>query len=167
MPDKYLELQSGQVKERITIDSSAGVGDAGKLIALNTSGQIDLSMMPTGIGPDTVSIVASESLSAGDIVNIYDNAGTPNVRKADANGRKADGFVKDAVSVSGTALVYFEGKNDQLSGLTIGSRYYLSETAGAVTTTPVTTSTALHQYVGTAVNASTLNFEPDDTITIA
>ena len=51
--------------------ASAGASDAGKLVALDAAGRINTTMMPTGIGADTAIIVASEALSAGDLVNIY------------------------------------------------------------------------------------------------
>ena len=63
--------------------SSVGAGDAGKVVALDGSGRIDPTMMPVGLGADTASIQASEALSAGDFVNIW-NSGGARVRKADA-----------------------------------------------------------------------------------
>jgi len=130
-----------------------------------------LSVLPTGVGPDTKSIVSSENLSAGDFVNIWDNAGVPNVRKTDAAaaaaGKSCDGFVKAAVTSPAAASVYFEGKNDQLSGLTIGAIYYVSATAGAATTTAPSTPGYMSQRVGKAISATEISFEPDDPIILA
>jgi hypothetical protein len=118
-------------------------------------------MMPTGIGADTTVIAASEALSAGDYVNIWDDAGTPKVRKADASTVKpADGFVKDACSSGANATVYHEGANGQHTGLTGGARYFLSSTTpGGVTTTPPSASGSIVQFIGKATSATSINFE--------
>lgn len=163
---KPLQISGGRVTEIQASDSSAGAGDAGKIVALNSAGQVDQSMMPTGIGPDTSSIVASEALAAGDYVNIFNDAGTPKVRKADATtvGKEADGFVLSAVSAAAIALVYHEGGNTAVTGLTVGSRYYLSTTAGAgVVTAPSATGNVV-QFLGRAVSATKLVFEADEGI---
>lgn len=111
----------------------------------------------------TVNITASEDLLAGDLVNIFDNAGTANVRKADAtNGRRANGFVVSGATTGNTVKVYGPGKcNNVLTGLTPGDTYYLSNAAGLVSTNaPVDTSGYIHQEVGTALSASELEFNP-------
>lgn len=169
MAEKFLELNGGQIRENEALQSSAGAGDAGKIPALDSAGLLSQTMMPTGVGPDTASIVASEALSAGDLVNLWDDSGTIKVRKADAsNGRRADGFVLSAFSSSATALVYFEGSITGLSGLTLGGTYYLSGgTAGAITATAPSTSTHIVQEVGRCRLASALVFEPQQPITLA
>lgn len=144
--------------------SSAGAGDAGKLTALDSAGKLDITTMPTGVGADTKSIVASEALTAGNVVNVWDNSGTVNVRKADASsasvGKRAVGYVLANVSNSASATVYFDGTITGLSGLTIGVPYYLSGTAGAITPTAPTTSGYTVQEVGWAISATELSFEP-------
>lgn len=146
--------------------SSAGAGDAAKVVALDSAGRIDSSMMPVGIGADTATIVASESLAAGDFVNIWDDAGTAKVRKADATtaGKEADGFVLAAVSSAANATVYFEGQNTQLTSLTRGARYFLSTTAGGVTTTAPSSSGNVVQYLGKAISTTAIAFEGDEGI---
>jgi hypothetical protein len=126
-------------------------------------------MMPVGIGADIKSIICSETLAAGNIVAVWDNAGTLNVRKADATseGKEADGFVLAGASSGAAALVYFEGRITGLSALTPGARYYLSTTAGGVTATPVSASGNVDQFIGKALSATEINFEPDDGVTIA
>jgi len=149
--------------------SSAGAGDAGKLVKLDGTGKIDNTMMPAGVGSDSAVITASENLSAGDFVNLWDDASTIKVRKADAsNGRRADGFVLAAVTSGNPATVYFEGSNNQLSSLTLGATYYLSgTTAGAITATAPSTSGQIVQEVGRARLATALAFEPQAPITLA
>lgn len=67
-----------------------------------------------------------------------------------------------------TALVYLEGRNTALTGLTAGTRYYLSaDTPGAVTATPVTGAGKRHQFLGRALSATSISYEADDSITLA
>ena len=165
-----LNLTTGSLDEVALLDSSAGAGDAGKAIALDGTGKINLNMMPTGVGPELQSIVTSENLAAGDWVNVYDNIGTPTARKADAtNGlKRAHGFVKEAVTSPAAVNVYFDGANDVLTGMTAGARYFLSAaTPGSGVTTPPSAAGNMVQYLGTALNATTIAFHPTDGVVIA
>lgn len=148
--------------------SSAGAGDSGKLVALDSSGRIDNSMMPVGIGADTAAISTSESLAAGDFVNIWSNGGTANVRKADAtsSGKHAHGFVLSAFTHPTTATVYFEGTNTAVTGRTPGDQF-LSTTAGTTTTTAPSGSGNVVQKLGVATSATAINFEPQPHIVLA
>lgn len=167
---KFLNLENGRIKQDGAIATSAGAGDAGKMIKLDGTGRLDNSVMPVGIGADTKQATASEALAAGDFVNFWNDGGTAKARKADATtaGKEADGFVLSAVASGGSALVYNEGTNNQLTGLTVGSRYYQSaSTPGGVTTTPPSGSGNVVQYIGKAVSATELAFEPDAGIVLA
>lgn len=167
MADKYLRNVSGTMTEREGIVTSGGAGDAGKLPALDGSGRLDNSVMPTGIGADTASIAASENLAAGDLVNIHNSTGAK-VRKADAttSGKEAHGFVIAAVTSGQNATVYFEGTNSQVSGLTPGPQF-LGTTAGAATGTAPSGSGNVVQRVGVATSATSLNFESNAPIVLA
>ena len=142
-----------------SVTSSAGSGDTGKVVALDGSGKIDSTMMPTGVGADTAAITASEALSAGDLVNIHNSSGAK-ARKADATtaGKEAHGFVLASVSNGATATVYFEGTNTSVTSLTPGV-YYLSTTAGGVSATAPSSSGNVVQRVGFATSATALNFQ--------
>lgn len=158
---KYLTNTSGDLTEVVSSQTSAGAGDAGKVVALNSTGTIDITMLPTGVGPDTATIVASESLAAGAFVNVWNNTGTPNVRNADASttGKQADGFVLSAFSSSGSAVVYLFGNNNQITGA-IGGRVWLSDTTpGGYRATAPTGSGKISQIIGTATSATSINFE--------
>jgi len=150
------------------VDESTGASDAGAVVVLDSSGRIDDSMMPVGIGADTAIIVASEALAGGDFVNIYNNAGTANVRKADATtaGKRAHGFVLDAVAGSGNATVYFEGSNTSVTGLTPGEQF-LSTTAGLPASAAPSTSGNVVQRLGVATGATAMNFEASQPIVLA
>jgi len=167
---KFLTIETGRHKQELAINTSAGAGDASKLLRTDSNGKLDLSFMPTGVGPDTKTLVASEALAAGDFVNIWDDAGTPKARKADASasGKEADGFVLSAVSNGANATVYMEGTNNQLSSLTGGARMYLSAaTPGAATATAPSGAGNVVQYLGKAISATEITFEPDEGVILA
>ncbi len=164
MANKYLTIDLTTGKKVLTEATtvSTGTAEAGKIVALDSTGKLDSTLLPTGIGAETIAVVASEDLSAGDLVNIYDNAGTPNVRKADAaSGFPADGFVLTATLTGGTATVYTDGINNQLASLTVVGTCYLGA-AGAVTQTVPTTG--LYQVVGKAVSATEMVFERNQVV---
>ena len=166
---KYLALISGVNTEVSGLTTSAGAGDAGKIPQLDSSGRLDQTLMPVGIGAETASVIASEALTAGNLVNIWSNAGTPNVRKADAsNGRIAHGFVLANVSASANATVYFEGTVTGLTGLTPGARQFLSATTPGLTTESVPATAGQYvQRVGTAASTTSFTFNPLDEVLLA
>jgi hypothetical protein len=149
---KFLTQVGGALAEVIANQSSAGAGDAGKAVALDATGRIDNSMMPVGIGADTQVVTASEALSDGDYVNIWDSAGTFKVRKADASaaGKEAHGFVLASV-LSGAA--------GHVTGQTGGPVYLSATTPGAGTTTPPTGTGKVVQRIGFATAATAVNFD--------
>lgn len=170
---KYLvpDTVTGGVKQQAAVASSSGSGNDGDLVALDSTGKIDTTMMPTGVGPDTVTVLASEALAAGDFVNIYNNGGTPNVRKADASGanasKEAHGFVLANVSNGANATVYLRGQNTGLSGLTAAPKFLSGGTPGASTSTAPSTAGHIIQRLGTAINATTINFAYNPPILLA
>lgn len=135
----------------------------GALLALDANGRIDNSVLPVGIGADTFTSTAGEALAAGDLCYVT-AAGTIMKAGAGAAGTVCQGFVLASSANSASATIYFEGRNTSLTGLTAGTRYYLSETAGGVTATPVTGTGKRHQFIGRAVSATSLDFEADDFI---
>jgi hypothetical protein len=151
------------------IVTSAGAGSANKLTALDNTGRLDQSVMPVGVVPETSSIVASEALADGDFVNVWNNSGVFNVRKADGSttGKEAHGFVLAAVASAGTALVYFEGSNTHLTGLTAGDQYLSATTAGKSTATPPSGSGQVIQQLGVATSATSIKFAPLAPIVLA
>lgn len=168
MADKYQSLNAGRETMVEATVISTGVAEAGDIVALDGTGKIDLSLLPTGIGPAVQTILASENLSAGDFVNVYDNAGTPNVRKADStNDRRASGFVLSSVTSGNNATVYFEGQNNQLSGLTAGQRLYLDASGAVTSVAPALPTDLIHQYLGKALNATVMDVEIEDEIVLA
>jgi hypothetical protein len=159
MADKYIRNNAGVLTEKEATVVSAGAGDAGEIVALDSTGRLDQSMMPVGIGPDVSLIQASENLSAGDFVNVYNDSGAK-VRKADATttGKFAHGYVLASVNSGNNATVYFEGSNTQVSGATPGE-VFLSTVAGGFTSTAPSSSGNVVQRLGVAISATEINFE--------
>lgn len=162
MTIKLLRRLAGKTQQYTPLDQSAGAASAGELIATNSAGKIDETFLPDGIGADTRTASATEALAAGAFVNEYSASGTWSARLADnSNGRPATGFVKAAVASSGTAVVYpLDATNGELTGLEIGTTYYLG-TAGAVTSTPLDGTDAsnagkIDQRLGVARSATEL-----------
>lgn len=166
---KYLRFVAGRIKELAAIVTSAGAGNDGDLVALDATGKLDVSVLPAGVGQNSIAVNATEALAANDLVNVWDNAGTPGVRKADATaeGKECNGFVKSAVANGASATVYLSGNTiTGLSGLVAGRRY-LSTTAGASTATSPSATANVSQKIGDAFNATTIAFEPEEPITLA
>lgn len=170
MAEKYLKHNgTGGMAEVEASAASTGAPDAGKIPALDASGRLDSSLMPTGIGADTQVIQASEALAAGDLVNIHNVSGSARVRKADAAtaGKEAHGFVLAAVGSGANATVYFEGTNAQVTGQTPGPVYLSASTPGLAVTAPPSAPGNVVQRVGLAVSATAINFEQGTAVTLA
>ena len=165
---KLLRLIGGVITEVFGVQTSAGAGNAGDIVALDDTGRIDNSMMPVGIGADTATITASETLAAGNWVNVWNDASTAKVRKADATtaGKEVHGFVLSAVTSGNPATVYFEGTNTQVSGQTPGP-VYLQTTAGTGGATIPSASGNVVQQIGVAVSATAVNFERNTPVVLA
>lgn len=167
---KFLTQQGGVLTEVAAKQTSAGAGDAGRIPALDDAGKLDMTMMPAGVGEDVKLIVASENLAAGDLVNIWSNAGVSNVRKADATavGKLDDGYVLQAVTAGSQARVYFDGTNNALTGLSSGTPYYLSDsTPGGVSLNPPTGAGKVVRQIGKAMSATELTYQPERPIVLA
>jgi len=156
----YTPSSAGHPIEERAIQTTTGATDAGKLIAADATGKLAQEFLPTGVGPDTAVLQASENLAAGDLVNKHTVTGSPRVRKADASSatKQADGFVKSAVTSGQNATVYFSGVNDVVSGLTGDQLFLSASSAGQATSTPPTGAGVITQNVGTVISATSFFF---------
>jgi hypothetical protein len=164
----YLAPVAGIVTRLSSVVASAGAPNDGDLVALDATGRIDISVLPTGVGQSSKVIQASEALAANDLVNVHDVAGA-RVRKADATavGKGAQGFVRAAVASGANATVFFDAQEiTGLTGLVPGQRRYLSTTPGLSTAAAPSTIGNVLQLVGIATSATTLQFEPDTLIVL-
>lgn len=110
-------------------------------------------------------VTASETLAAGDMVNLYTLTGDLRIRKADGSDttKPINGYVRSAITSGAAGEVYQIGIVSGLTGLTPGGDCWLSQaTAGAVTqTAPNEAITGkIIQMAGKAVSASTMLFQP-------
>jgi hypothetical protein len=171
MSRKFLKFDrtTKKPKEESAITSSSGVGDADKLVATGADGLIDQSLLPA---TEVWNLPCSEGLTAGNFVNIWNDSGVAKVRKADATniGKRAMGFVLATYTTGATVKVYGEGLNTQLSGLTIGETYHLSDSvAGTAVTTVPTAADTIWQTLGEAVSTTSIRVQinPDPIILLA
>jgi hypothetical protein len=171
MTAKYLKVNTtgGGHEEEIPIVSTTGVSDAGKIVQTDSGGLLDPSLFPAGVLAQSKVLPASEDLAAGDFVNVWDDTGTPKVRLATAStsGKEAHGFVLASVSSGGNATVYFEGQNTQVTGATAGNVFLSAATPGGFTSTPPSGTGKIVQRIGTAVAATSIDFEQGLVIKLA
>jgi hypothetical protein len=161
----YLAINPATGNPKNTVPSVTSAANA--IVAMDSTGHIDTSVLPVGLTIPTQQIIASESLSAGNLVNIYNNSGTANCRKADGSttGKSADGFVLSAVTALATATVYFPGdENTAVTALTPGPQFLSDTTPGACSTTIPSTAGHVIQRVGDASTATNLIFQPGQVI---
>jgi len=126
----------------------------GNILNWNTLYNSNLQKIRDAIGQPCFSGTAGENLSAGEVVCVDTSDGK--VYKADAdnsNRMPAVGIVFEDASAGSTVWVQFAGKCSKFSGLTTGALYYVSTTAGALTTSPPSNNA---QIVGRAISDTTL-----------
>ena len=167
MSNKYIVVDTtdGSLKQQQAVT----VSTPDSIPSLDNTGRLSPDMMPVGVTADTVTMEASEALSAGDFVNIWntDPGGTDitQVRKADSSsqGKEADGFVLSAFNLGDQALIYFEGSNVAVTGLVPGTAQFL-DAANPGKTTNVVPTTGVLQRVGRATSDTRIAFEPNQPI---
>lgn len=112
-------------------------------------------------GSLSVLVIASEDLTAGNLIDIWNDGGTAKARKASASlVYEAVGFVTRDVTSGDNARVYLGGLNNFISGATPGETLYISTTAGGVVSPAPNGSGQLVQEVGVAVSATSMVFQP-------
>lgn len=138
---------------------NAGGGGSGTGFPFSGSAVITGSIILSSASAFFPIVTASEALTAGDFVNMAAGG----IRRASNNDttKQAHGFVTESYSTGNSVVVFYSGLNTGVTGLTIGSRYFLG-TSGGETLTPPTTAGQLSQEVGVAVTSTALlvNFGP-------
>jgi len=164
-----VQLVNGLLKRIVANITSAGAGDAGKLVQLDSAGKLDTTLLPAAalVGAEDYSLVAFETLAANDLINVFDDAGVAKLRKADATDmtKPPMGFVPSGITAGASGTVRLgNGVISGMTGLTIGARYYLSAaTPGAITlTAPSTTGNGIFA-VGRAKSATEFTYTDDTT----
>lgn len=142
-----------------------GAAYAYQVLLLGANGKIDPTVLPDGIGPDTLTGTAAGALSANALVNI---SATGTIQAADCTAsRPAHGYTPAATSSNATATVYKYGTIIITGGtLTPGQPVYLGA-SGAFTQTPmITAGSGIWQQIGVASSATTIEFNPLEAITL-
>ena len=161
-PQRLVTQGTARFAEYVPV-TTGGAANAFNVPALNANGQLDVTMMPSGIGPDTQVLPATEAISAGALVNIWTSSGTISVRNADGSttGKQADGFVLAAVASGSNATVYLSGLNTSATGTTTAGLVFLSDTnIGQIAAAGATTPGHTYQQVGILTASGTLQFDP-------
>lgn len=100
-----------------------------------------------------IQVIASVSLSANDLVNLYNDAGTLKCRKADpSQAYAANGFVDSDVSASGIASIFTNGVLTK-TGLTVGKLQFLGST-GLLTEVAPSSTGSIIQEIGVAISTT-------------
>ena len=153
---KPIILINGAPTQYTPPTTSAGAGNAGDIPGLDSTGRLDASFMPVGVAPDVIPATATDTLTAGMFVNVWNNGGVLSVRKAvgtDAT-KPANGFVLAGASISSTVSVYPEGLNTlvPLGSFAAGDRgapvWLDASTGGSCTKTAPSGAGNLQQYLG-------------------
>ena len=147
-------------------------GSAG--LTLIWGGCLNIDISSTTVAPITqvvdqsqltfVNAVASEALTAGAWVTLYNNSGTIEVQNSNATSAgtrtPVHGYVSQDVASSATAQVFITGTNTNVSGMTLGSAVYLSTTNGIGTNTAPSGANNIVQQLGVATSSTSVLFEP-------
>jgi hypothetical protein len=159
------ELRDGQWIQKYLTEDTLYLINVAKLIG-ELDGSVSLQDNTVPVDKQQVAqCFATEPLTAGDLVNIWNNNGVFSVRKASATLRQgASGFVLDTVSTGVWVNVYHVGYNPFMTNLTPGAQW-LSVT-GQVSSRPPTAVGSLVQRVGSASTSTTLNFHPTVSVKI-
>lgn len=162
--NKYLSISGDHQLEVLATVVSAGVGNANQIVALDATGHLDPSVLPSGITPDQLLGTSNGSITAKDICYV-ETAGTITRASAASGTPHAGlGWALTSVATGAPITIQLQGIIAGLSGLTPGARYFLSNvTPGGIiigSSAPAATG-ELWQYIGTALTATTLQFEPD------
>jgi hypothetical protein len=112
-------------------------------------------------------VLTSASISAGKLVNIYDDGGTPKMRLAIATavGTIAVAFVSENAASGETLVPKYSGNiNPYFTGLTPGKRYFLSTTVpgGISEYGPDAGTGHVWQPVGRAISSTELLLDIDE-----
>lgn len=134
---QFLIRLNGETTQAAPITTTTGAADAGKIIATDASGRLALALLPEDIGTNKVTAKAGVALTAGKFVTLTNVSGVLTAVLATNATAPADGFVTKAAAINETVDIFpMDRPNDALTGLTIGTRYFLG-TGGDATATPL------------------------------
>ena len=161
----FFSLVAGKIVQLFPLFESRGAEDAGKLVATNSKGKIDNSLLD--LKAEVNIRDAAENMSAGKFVNLFLDGSELKVRLADqSNGRVAHGYIQETVEAGQPVKVYrIDSDNSHLSGLTVGDVYWLGEAGNAVNAPPTTGK--ICQLLGLAISSTELRTDDGPVIWLA
>jgi hypothetical protein len=140
----------------VSLDAAKLTGAIDGRILLDNSLAPDKQMAPL--------VIASEALSYGDLVNIWNNSNIPNVRKADAAQlREAHGYVLESCTAGQSVHVYHLGfvpYDPDSANLPTGSQWLSATTPGQLVNRPPSSAGQIVQRVGVVPSRATFDFHP-------
>lgn len=101
--------------------------------------------------------VADVNITAGQLVNLYNNAGVLRARLASANSAStmAHGIAMQSVTAGNQFEMYWlRGLVNTIGGMTVGTLYWLSPTSGAVQNIAPNVAGTIQQAIGVAVQSA-------------
>lgn len=108
-------------------------------------------------------VVASEDILKGSFVNVYDEGGFSNIRKADASiPYRADGWIMHSAVEGDRVQVYRDGVNPYVEGLDVGEEYALGTAGGVVKLADATD--VMVQPLGKALTETSMQVTMDEPV---
>jgi hypothetical protein len=141
-------------------------------VASSTTTLILIGPQPVDRNQIDLYVTAGEAITAGQAIYVSDGSGSKTagrVYKADATTAYSSsaaavvGIAPNAIASSDTGVLRYGGRVSTLSGLTTGTKYYVSSTPGSLSSTPGTFS----RIVGIADSTTSLILLPPDATTTA
>lgn len=110
-----------------------------------------------------VYLQATEIITAGAMVNVFNSGGVAKVRNANAlnNTKPCHGFCNVAAGAANgdfLEVIMFKGLCTLFAGLTPGQEYWLSTTNGLIAAAPAVAAGNIEQFLGVALDSSSLFF---------
>lgn len=125
--------------------------------------QLIQTVLPGGQGGDIISFNATENIVLGAAVNLYNNAGVIAARNADSSvsTKMCHGFAPLPIAINTFGGINLGGQLILgMSGLTVGANYWLAPSSGGIQTIPDTAAGHIEQFVGIALDATSLYIKP-------
>ena len=151
--NNVLEVNSTSLRTHIGVTTTPS---ANSIPLSNASSSINAGWVPSS---GNSFLTTGEAINGSATPQLVSVSTTGLLYAADADDitrRKVYGFITTNAAVTTTPLVITNGLVTGFSGLTIGAQYYASTTAGAITTSPVASTTI---PIGYAVSASILRVD--------
>ena len=165
--EKFIQMTTGGNFTEKRGVQAGGSSNANKIAALDSAGKIANTMLPDGIGQDTIVVQASEALSAGQFVNIWKSGSDTRVRRASATSAitRADGFIKEDVASGSDATIFISGINTDVGGsINEGDKVFLGTNPGEGRSIPPTSANNIAQYLGVCTDDNTVAVDIRDFI---